>query len=173
MPRVILIAGPAGAGKTTLAQTIAAQPGWVMLSEDQYWSQLPRDPFALRSDADKYEIQALVLADIRRHVAAGQSVALEFIVYDDPPQPVQFYHAAVQALGIPVTVCVLRPSVTTLMARQAQRGLPHDTEVSSEVRHANALHQLRCLAHPAIDPGWVVAADQMEPLQIAAAVLAR
>ena len=36
LPNVILIAGPGGAGKTTMAKMIGAKPGWVALSEDEF-----------------------------------------------------------------------------------------------------------------------------------------
>ena len=35
--KVLLIAGPAGVGKTTTAQRIAQNAGWVLISEDDAW----------------------------------------------------------------------------------------------------------------------------------------
>lgn len=164
--RVILIAGPAGAGKTTLATLIGQQPSWTMLSEDSYWGRLPRDPHLLRTDAEKAIIQAQVMADVQRHLAHGTHVALEFIIYEDPPQPIVHYQHASQQLGADVTVCVLRPTLATLMMRQTQRGNAHDTQLSEEIRRANALHQLRCLESPVIAPHWVIDTTHLSPAEV-------
>jgi adenylate kinase family enzyme len=155
-PHVILIAGPAGAGKTTMATLIGTKPGWVSLSEDAFWGRLPRDPHLLRTDAEKAVIQAQVIAEAQAHLAHALRVVIEFIIYEDPPQPILFYADTLTHEGYIVAVRVLRPTVETLMHRQAHRGNAHDTELSVEMRRANAIHQLRCLHSSAIDPAWVI-----------------
>jgi len=157
-PHVILIAGPAGAGKTTMARLIGSQPGWVALSEDEFWGRLPRDPHLLRTDAEKAVIQGQVVEATQTALADGLRVVIEFIIYEDPPQPILFYAETLTRAGARVAVRVLRPDVTTLMRRQAERGNAHDTEVDEAVRRQNAEHQVRCLHSTAIDPAWVVAA---------------
>ena len=157
MATIVLITGPAGAGKTTLAMHIAQQPGWTLLSEDAYWGRLPRDPHMLRTDAEKSFIQAQVVADATAAVHAGQHVAIEFVLYEDPPQPLFFYRQALASLsGVTIIPCVLRPTLTTIMARQAQRGNDHDTLLSVEMRHRNAVHQLACVASPSIPAAWII-----------------
>ena len=156
MPHVVLICGPAGAGKTTLATQISQQPGWLMCSEDVYWGRLPRDPHLLRTDAEKHIIQAQVVADATAAVQHGRNVVIEFILYEDPPQPLQCYQQALTLPGVAMRIAVLRPSLATLMARQAARGNDHDTQLSEEMRRANAEHQLRCLHSPAINPAWII-----------------
>ncbi|MEY3991037.1 MAG: hypothetical protein RI985_2118 [Chloroflexota bacterium] len=155
-PHVLLIAGPAGAGKTSMATLIGSKPGWVVLSEDEFWGRLPRDPHLLRTDAEKAVIQAQVVAEARAHLAQGKRVVIEFIIYEDPPQPILFYADMLTYDGYTVAVRVLRPTLETLMHRQAQRGNAHDTELSVEMRRLNAAHQLRCLHSPAINATWVV-----------------
>lgn len=91
-PPVIIIAGPAGAGKTTMATLIGNKPGWVALSEDAFWARLPRDPHLLRTDAEKAVIQAQVVEAAQTALAQGLRVVIEFIIYEDPPQPILFYH---------------------------------------------------------------------------------
>ena len=59
-PSVILIAGPAGAGKTTMAKRIGNEPGWVALSEDEFWNRLPREPHTFRTDVEKAIVQGMV-----------------------------------------------------------------------------------------------------------------
>lgn len=71
---IILIAGPAGAGKTTMATLISTKPGWVALSEDEFWGRLARDPHLLRTDAEKALIQAQVIAEARAQLADRKSV---------------------------------------------------------------------------------------------------
>jgi adenylate kinase family enzyme len=158
---VILIAGPAGAGKSSMATLIGTKPGWVALSEDEFWGRLPRDPHLLRTDAEKALIQAQVIAEALAQLAAGMRVVIEFIIYEDPPQPILFYYATLTQLGHVVAVRVLRPTVEVLMQRQAQRGNAHDTELSVEVRRLNAEHQVRCLHSSAIDLTWVVDASPL------------
>lgn len=155
-PHVLLIAGPAGAGKTSMAALIGGKSGWVALSEDEFWGRLPRDPHLLRTDAEKTAIQAQVVTEARAHLAHGMRVVIEFIIYEDPPQPIQFYTDTLKSDSYIVAVRVLRPGIETLMQRQAHRGNAHDTELSVEMRRLNAAHQLRCLHSPAIDATWVV-----------------
>ena len=158
---IILIAGPAGAGKTTMATLISTKPGWVALSEDEFWGRLPRDPHLPRTDAEKALIQAQVVAEARAQLAAGMRVVIEFIIYEDPPQPIIFYADELSKDGHTVAVRVLRPTVEVLMQRQAHRGNAHDTQLSVEVRRRNAAHQLRCLHSSAIDLTWVVDASHL------------
>ena len=153
---VIIIAGPAGAGKTTMATLIGNKPGWVALSEDAFWARLPRDPHLLRTDAEKAVIQAQVVEAAQTALAQGLRVVIEFIIYEDPPQPILFYHATLTQSGHAVAIRVLRPTVEVLMQRQLQRGNAHDTELNVEMRRLNAEHQVRCLHSPAIDPVWVI-----------------
>jgi adenylate kinase family enzyme len=161
MTHVILIAGPAGAGKTTMATLIGSKPGWVALSEDAFWARLPRDPHLLRTDAEKAVIQDQVVEAALTALAQGLRVVIEFIIYEDPPQPILFYHAALTQSGHAIAVRVLRPTVDVLMQRQLQRGNAHDTELSVEMRRLNAEHQVRCLYSPAIDPTWVIEAAHL------------
>lgn len=156
MPHVVLVTGPAGAGKTTLAKQFAHQPGWVMCSEDSYWAQLPRDPHLLRTNTEKHLIQAQVVADVKTAVQCGNNVVIEFILYEDPPQPLLFYRQALALPGVVVIPCVLCPPLATIMMRQAQRGNAHDTQLSEALRRANAEHQLHCLQSPAIHPDWKI-----------------
>lgn len=156
MPTVVLISGPAGAGKTTLATHISQQPDWLMCSEDAYWARLPRDPHLLRTDAEKHIIQAQVVAAATAAVQRGSHVVIEFILYEDPPQPLLFYQQALTLPGVVMRIAVLRPPLATIMARQAQRGNDHDTQLSEEIRRTNAAHQLRCLQSNAVNPAWII-----------------
>lgn len=154
--KVILIAGPAGSGKTSMGQRIEREDGWVHLSEDRVWDELPRDPHTARTEAGKALVQSKVVEYISAELRKGRSVVLEFIVYDDPPQPIVFYQARLAEIGAPVHTKVLRPAVDEILARQNTRGNSHDRERELAERRANAEHQLRCLSSEHIDPSWVV-----------------
>jgi adenylate kinase family enzyme len=160
-PNVILIAGPAGAGKTTMAKRIGNEPGWVALSEDEFWDRLPREPHTFRTDVEKAIVQGMVADAAIELLERGERVAIEFIVYEDPPQPIQFYATILAEAGYQVAVRVLRPSVAALLDRQAKRGNSHDTEVSVDIRRGFAEQQVRCLNSQAIDAKWVIDASEL------------
>jgi adenylate kinase family enzyme len=160
-PNVILIAGPAGAGKTTMAKRIGNEPGWVALSEDEFWDRFPREPHTFRTDVEKAIVQGLVADAAIELLERGERVAIEFIVYEDPPQPIQFYATMLAEAGYQVAVRVLRPSVAALLDRQAKRGNSHDTEVSVDIRRGFAEQQVRCLNSHAIDATWVIDASEL------------
>ena len=160
-PNVILIAGPAGAGKTTMAKRIGNAPGWVALSEDEFWDRLPREPHTFRTDVEKAIVQGMVADAAIELLERGERVAIEFIVYEDPPQPIQFYATILAKAGYQVAVRVLRPSVAALLDRQAKRGNSHDTEVSVDIRRGFAEQQVRCLNSQAIEATWVIDASEL------------
>jgi adenylate kinase family enzyme len=160
-PNVILIAGPAGAGKTTIAKRIGNEPGWVALSEDEFWDRLPREPHTFRTDVEKAIVQGMVADAAIELLERGERVAIEFIVYEDPLQPIQFYATILAEAGYQVAVRVLRPSVAALLDRQAKRGNSHDTEVSVDIRRGFAEQQVRCLNSQAIDATWVIDASEL------------
>jgi adenylate kinase family enzyme len=160
-PNVIIIAGPAGAGKTTMAKRIGNEPGWVALSEDEFWDRLPREPHTFRTDVEKAIVQGMVADAAIELLERGERVAIEFIVYEDPPQPIQFYATILAEAGYQVAVRVLRPSVAALLDRQARRGNSHDTEVSVDIRRGFAEQQVRCLNSQAIDAKWVIDASEL------------
>ena len=160
-PSVILIAGPGGAGKTTMAKRIGTKPGWVALSEDEFWNRLPREPHTFRTDAEKAIVQGMVVDAAIERLERGERIVIEFIIYEDPPQPIQFYATILAEAGYQVAVRVLRPSVDALLHRQANRGNAHDTEVSVEIRRGFAEQQVRCLNSQAIEAKWVIDSSEL------------
>ena len=160
-PSVILIAGPAGAGKTTMAKRIGNEHGWIALSEDEFWNRLPREPHTFRTDIEKAIVQGMVADAAIEHLERGERVAIEFIVYEDPPQPIQFYASILAEAGYQVVVRVLRPSVAALLERQAKRGNAHDMEVSVDIRRGFAEQQVRCLNSQGIEAAWVIDSSEL------------
>lgn len=154
--KVLLIAGPAGSGKTTMGARIGGVAGWHHLSEDCVWNELPREPHTARTEEEKAVVQHRTLGYLQAALRQGQSVVLEFIVYDHPPQPILFYRDELEKLKVPVHIKVLRPALQDILARQAFRANVHDRESPLAARKANAEHQLFCLSSDFIQPEWVV-----------------
>lgn len=154
--KVLLIAGPAGSGKTTMGARIGRVDGWSHLSEDCVWDELPREPHTARTEEEKAVVQHRTLGYIQAELRKEKSVVLEFIVYDNPPQPIIFYRGELEKLKVPVHIKVLCPSLQDILARQEFRGNAHDRESSLAARKANAEHQLFCLRSDFIQPDWVV-----------------
>jgi len=155
-PRVILLVGPGGAGKTSIGRRIAQEQGWCHIAEDTIWDELPRDPFSPRTDSEKAAVQRRVVELIQEHIRHNSNVAVDFILYETPPQPITYYQTELARLEIEVITRVLCPSVETIMERQARRANSHDTEVASAERRRNAEHQVRCAKSEYIDPAWIV-----------------
>lgn len=154
--KVLLIAGPAGSGKTTMGERIGRVDGWTHISEDGVWNELPRDPHTMRTEEEKAVVQQRTLGYIQLELRKGKSIVLEFIVYDNPPQPIIFYRDELEKLKVPVRIKVLRPSLQAILARQESRANVHDRESPLAARKANAEHQLSCLSSDFIQPEWVV-----------------
>jgi adenylate kinase family enzyme len=154
--KVVLIAGPAGSGKTTMGRRIAEVSGWCHIPEDRVWDELPRMPHTPRTEAEKEIVQKRTVERVRTELAGGRNVALDFIVYEDPPQPILFYQNELSKLGCEIHTKVLRPSIDQILLRQAVRSNSHDTEVSLQDRRKYAEHEVRCVSSENIHPGWIV-----------------
>ena len=85
-----------------MAKRIGNEPGWVALSEDEFWNRLPREPHTFRTDVEKAIVQGMVADAAIEHLERGERVAIEFIVYEDPPQPIQFYASILAVAGYKV-----------------------------------------------------------------------
>ena len=144
-----------------MGRRIGSEDGWFHLSEDRVWDELPREPHTARTEAEKVIVQAKAIEYIKAELRKGDSVILEFIVYDNPPQPIVFYQAQLAELGVPVHIRVLRPAIDEILLRQDTRGNSHDRERELADRRANAEHQVRCLSSEYIDPIWVVASTAL------------
>lgn len=160
---VILIAGPAASGKTTMAQRIGAMKGWAYISEDDIWNEIGHPPDDLREDDEQIIVHALVQHRLIEQLKKGNNVALEFILFHNPPQPLFDYQSFLVDQGIAFATRILRPSLETLIQRAIERGRDEDLN-QPELFKANAQHQLQCIS--AVDPAWIVdnSSDSLEQI---------
>jgi adenylate kinase family enzyme len=150
--QVLLIAGPAGAGKTTLARRVAERLGWVCISEDDHWVRCGWGT-GLRSVDQEGIVQAQVAADVLSAIRDGNGVVLELILYKPPPNPLTAYQQVLSDNAVHGATVVLRPTVDEVVERLQRRGRPNDL-AALDARRADAEHQLRVL--DAVDPDSVV-----------------
>jgi len=153
---VILLAGPGGAGKTSTAARIAQHPDWVHVSEDDCWVKIKEGhPWGeLRTPEEQRVVQDEVVRLVIDLVTGKRNVVLEFILYEDPPQPLLNYQNALSSRDIPFTTRILRLSADEVLRRMKVRGRPRDADL--EKRRPQAEHQLRCLASPYIQSDWII-----------------
>jgi adenylate kinase len=153
-PRVLLITGPGGSGKSTLAARLAERSGWVHLSEDECWIDKGWGS-GLRSPEHERVVQQQVAIDLLTATRAGRSVALEFILYKPPPNPLTAYQDVLAEHGITYRTIALKPPVEEVVRRLMRRGRPQDLN-ELERRRIDAAHQVRIVESDDVDPAWVL-----------------
>jgi adenylate kinase family enzyme len=167
--QVLLIAGPAGAGKTTLARRVAGRLGWPCISEDDHWVRNGWGT-GLRSVDQERVVQAQVAAEALSASRDGTGVVLELILYKAPPNPLTAYQQILTDNGLTCTTVVLELTVDEILERLQRRGRPNDL-VALDARRADAHHQLGVLA--SVDPASRVDATGMTVDELCAECVAR
>ena len=155
-PRVLLLAGPGGVGKTSTAARIAQHPDWEYVSEDDYWVKIKEGhPWGeLRTPEEERAVQDEVVQRVVELVTRKKNVVLEFILYEDPPHPLLNYQNALTSRDISFTTRILRTSADEVLRRMTMRARPRDADM--EKRRAQTEHQIRCLASPHIQGDWII-----------------
>jgi cytidylate kinase len=161
---ILLISGPVGAGKTTVAKLVAEQWGAPVayLEGDRFWPCFVRHaPAANKLEArrrdSKILVQALIASSVR-FARGGYDVVAEFTI---GPWALDAISAAVK--DIPLDYVVISPSLATCASRIAERD-------GTDYEHYAELHAAfgklgRYEAHAIRD-------DRAEPGEIAARILA-
>ena len=155
-PRVILISGPAGSGKTTTAQLISKNPGWILISEDEYWIEIKagHPEGEARTPEEERIVQAKTLNKIIEYIEKGINVVIEFILYHSPPTPVIFYREELLSRKILVITRLLKASEDSIWLRKQKRGYSWD---SNEIdQRSYARHQLNCLDSDYFKSDWII-----------------
>ncbi len=153
---VILLAGPAGSGKSSTAARIAQHPDWVHISEDLYWVFIKqgRPAGELRTPAEQDIVQQQVIEQVLEVVSSNKNVVLEFTLYEDPPRPLLRYQDALGGDNIRLVTRILRPDVDEILRRIEARARPMDND-PARIR-TNVEHQVRILWSAHIDDAWVI-----------------
>ncbi|MDR2997668.1 MAG: ATP-binding protein [Microbacterium sp.] len=115
-PRVVMICGPGGAGKTTYAKRLERE-GWIRLSfEVEFWD---RGITTIPSTEVVAEVAAELKARLLRHVDAGDDVVLDFGFWFRRQR--DEYRALLAPLGVvPETIYIATP-LETILSRVGDR----------------------------------------------------
>lgn len=124
-PRVLLLTGTCGSGKTTVAALLAKRHGWVHVSEDEIWPRLfgkNRGAFGSEEHRRKRrEVHEISFARIREALGAGANVVVDATVHESPPEALHEYREWFAAHGVSWAIRVLHPRLEVAVARDAQR----------------------------------------------------
>lgn len=153
--KVILITGPAGSGKTSLAERIAQNENWVLVSEDIHWGEIKQGrQGGGRTPEEQNIIQPAVVHQIRDLLCKGNNVVLEFLNYENPPRPLIHYYEKLLGDAGKVFVVVLKPDESAIWERKRKRGRLDDQNYEKELK--NARHQLASLESSYIKEKWII-----------------
>jgi gluconokinase len=117
-PRILLLMGVAGAGKTTVGRRLAAELGWPYFEADDFHSAANRDKMSRGiplDDADRAPWLAAIRAQIDESSAAGQSAVFSCSALKDRYRQTLLQGAAT------VSLIYLAADRATIEARVSQR----------------------------------------------------
>ena len=125
MPRVVLLTGTCGSGKTTIATLLAEQAGWTRISEDDIWHNcFGKNRGKFQSDEHRYkrqQVHDMVFGQLLTALRSGRNVVIEATVHESPPEAYQEYWRMFEAQAIEWTIRVLHPRLEVAVARDANR----------------------------------------------------
>lgn len=136
MNQVIIVSGPAGAGKTAVSEALCERYDRMLHVEVdvlRHWVKAGyRHPWA----GDHQSEEQLLMAVRNASAIARESTAMRYaVVIDDVVRPPQaaWYREALADIAVPVHLVTLLPDLETTLARDAARG-------GSVPERARALH---------------------------------
>ena len=117
---MLVLSGPPGAGKTTIAKHLAALlPGPVANIEgDKFWSFLAKDWETIGRRKNFAILMSSATAASIPYIRAGYHVILDFSV---PPWFLPTVHKIISAKGFEVDYVVIRPPISVCRERAASR----------------------------------------------------
>ncbi len=125
MPRVLLLTGTCGSGKSTVAQCLAERHGWVRVSEDEVWRahfhRRRGEPGSAEHRRRRGIVRSEVLSRVRAVVGAGRDVVVDATVHEATPDSLGDYAQLFERAGLGWSIRVLHPRLDVAVARDAQR----------------------------------------------------
>jgi predicted kinase len=125
MPRVLLLTGTCGSGKTTIATLLAEQGGWIQISEDDIWhNRFGKNRGQFLSDehrSKRRQVHDIVLEQLLQSHHSGRDVVIDATVHESPPESYNEYQELFEVHGIEWSIRVLHPRLEVAVARDASR----------------------------------------------------
>lgn len=143
MPKVLILTGPGGSGKSTIAQLIAKKYGYAYLDGDHEdtkffpkgGQRLPKNDHLLEKSHHK------ILNKAKRLTKEGKSVVADYIIFGRYQDFIRMFQ---QEFGNDLEIKVLMPSEEEIVKRDSERKIwtagPH--QIAGTIKELNELKDL-------------------------------